>query len=138
MTTSIHAFTVEFGDCDPAGIVWYPHFYGWFDAASHRLADRVGAGLHVLRAQGYLGLPLMQTGASYLRPARFGDACEVHSTVTGFERRSFRIAHRILRGETLLVEGFEVRFLGQPHPDDPQRLRAAEIPDDFRRQFGFA
>ena len=137
-TRSIHAFTVEFGDCDPAGIVWYPNFYGWFDAAAHRLAERAGAGLHALRAEGYLGLPLMQTGASYLRPARFGDACEVHSTVTGFERRSFRIAHRILRGETLLVEGFEVRFLGQPHPDDPQRLRAAEIPDDFRRRFGFA
>ena len=138
MTTGVHPFTVEFGDCDPAGIVWYPHFHGWFDAASHRLAERAGVGLHALRAQGYLGLPLMQTGAQYLRPARFGDACEVHSTVTGFEARSFRIEHRILRGTLVLVEGFEVRFLGQPHPDDPQRLRAATIPEAFRRRFGFA
>jgi 4-hydroxybenzoyl-CoA thioesterase len=138
MTTGIHPFTVEFGDCDPAGIVWYPHFYGWFDAATHRLAAGAGAGLHALRAQGYLGLPLMQTGAQYLRPARFGDACEVHSTVTGFEPRSFRVEHRILRGTEVLVDGFEVRFLGEPHPDDPLRLRAAPIPEDFRRRFGFA
>ena len=128
---------VEFGHCDPAGIVWYPNFYEWFDAASHRLAERAGVGLHALRAQGYVGLPLMQTGASYHRPVRFGDDVAVHSTVTGFERRSFRVEHRILRGAELMLEGFEVRFLGQPHPDDPQRLRAAEIPEDFRRRFGF-
>jgi 4-hydroxybenzoyl-CoA thioesterase len=138
MTPGIHPFTVEFGDCDPAGIVWYPNFYGWFDAASHRLADRAGLGLHVLRAQGFVGLPLMQTGAQYLRPARFGDACEVHSIVTGFEARSFRIEHRILRGTETLVEGFEVRFLGERRPDDPQRLRAAPIPAEFRQRFGFA
>jgi 4-hydroxybenzoyl-CoA thioesterase len=128
---------VEFGHCDPAGIVWYPNFYEWFDAASHRLAERAGVGLHALRAQGYVGLPLMQTGASYHRPVRFGDDVEVHSTVAGFERRSFRVEHRILRGAELMLEGFEVRFLGQPHPDDPQRLRAADIPEDFRRRFGF-
>jgi len=137
MLTSVFPFTVEFGDCDPAGIVWYPNFYGWFDAASHKLADRAGVGLHVLRSQGYLGLPLMQTGAKYLRPARFTDELAVHSTVTGFERRSFRLEHQIRRGDEVLVDGFEVRFLGQPHPDDPQRLRAAEIPPDFRRRFGF-
>jgi 4-hydroxybenzoyl-CoA thioesterase len=129
---------VEFGHCDPAGIVWYPNFYEWFDAASHRLAERAGVGLHALRAQGYVGLPLMQTGASYHRPVRFGDDVEVHSTVTGFERRSFRVEHRILRGAELMLEGFELRFLGQPHPEDPQRLRAAEIPEDFRQRFGFA
>jgi acyl-CoA thioesterase FadM len=81
MTTGIHAFTVEFGDCGSAGIAWYSHFYGWFDAVSHRLAERAGSGLHALRAQGHLGLP---------------------------------------------------------HPEDSQRLRAADIPVDFRRRFGFA
>ncbi|MFL6695326.1 MAG: acyl-CoA thioesterase, partial [Ramlibacter sp.] len=25
---------VEFGDCDPAGIVWFPNFFRWIDAAS--------------------------------------------------------------------------------------------------------
>ena len=128
---------VEFGHCDPAGIVWYPNFYEWFDAASHRLAERAGVGLHALRAQGYLGLPLMQTGATYRRPVRFGDDVEVHSAVVSFERRSFRVEHRVLKDGVEHLEGFEVRFLGEPHPDDPQRLRAAEIPAAFRARFGF-
>jgi 4-hydroxybenzoyl-CoA thioesterase len=132
----VYPVRVEFGDCDPAGIVWYPNFYRWFDAASHRLAEQAGYGLHALHAQGYLGLPLMQTGARYLRPARFGDPLEVRSRVVGFERRSFRVEHRILRGDELLAEGFEVRFLGLKHPDDPARLRAAELPEAFVQAFG--
>ena len=35
-------FTVEFGDCDPAGIVFYPNYLRWMDAAS----------LHFFRAMG--------------------------------------------------------------------------------------
>lgn len=128
---------VEFGHCDPAGIVWYPNFYEWFDAASHRLAERAGVGLHALRARGFLGLPLMQTGATYLRPTRFGDEVEVRSEVVSFETKSFRIEHRIVCGDELRLEGFEVRFLGAPHPADPDRLRAAEIPASFRAAFGF-
>ena len=49
--TSVLPVRVEFGHCDPAGIVWYPNFYEWFDAASHRLAERAGDGLHALRAR---------------------------------------------------------------------------------------
>ena len=137
LRSSVLPVHVEFGHCDPAGIVWYPHFYEWFDASSHRLAERAGVGLHALRAQGFLGLPLMQTGATYLRPVHFGDDVEVQSTVVSFERRSFRVEHRIVRGGETMLEGFEVRFLGEPHPDDPQRLRAAQIPEAFRARFGF-
>ena len=30
----IHTVRVEFGDCDPARIVWIPNFSRWIDAAS--------------------------------------------------------------------------------------------------------
>ena len=32
--TVIYTVRVEFGDCDPAGIVWFPNFFRWIDAAS--------------------------------------------------------------------------------------------------------
>ena len=129
---------VEFGHCDPAGIVWYPNFYEWFDAATHRLAEHAGVGLHALRARGFLGLPLMQTGATYRRPVRFGEDVEVHSVVSGIEARSFRVEHRVMCAGELRLEGFEVRFVGEPHPDDPKRLRAAEVPAELRAALGFA
>src|SRR5690606_6000433 len=38
-------------------------------------------------------------------------------------------------GNTVLAEGWEVRFIGEPHPDDAERLRALPIPDWFRALF---
>ena len=32
--TTLYRVTVQFGDCDPAGIVFYPNFQRWIDAAS--------------------------------------------------------------------------------------------------------
>jgi 4-hydroxybenzoyl-CoA thioesterase len=33
---------VEFGDCDPAGIVWFPNFFRWIDAASRHFFAECG------------------------------------------------------------------------------------------------
>ena len=49
-------FLVEFGDCDPAGIVFYPNFLRWMDAAA----------LHFFRAAGVDSVPL-STDAPYER-----------------------------------------------------------------------
>ena len=32
--THIHRVDVHFGDCDPAGIVFFPNFSRWMDASS--------------------------------------------------------------------------------------------------------
>lgn len=133
MRVSIYRVTVEFGDCDPANIVFYPNYYRWFDAATHHLCRGVGLDWVSLRDQyGVVGMPLVDSGASYRRPASFGDHLEIESSVVECARKTLRLHHRILRGDTLLVEGFEVRVLGAHHPDDPQRLRALEIPEKIR------
>ena len=33
---------IEFGDCDPAGIVYYPRYFAFFDAATFALFERAG------------------------------------------------------------------------------------------------
>ncbi len=32
--TTVYEVKVQFGDCDPAGIVFFPNFSKWMDAAS--------------------------------------------------------------------------------------------------------
>ena len=43
---SHHEVTVEWGDCDPAGIVYYPSYFRWCDQATYRLfeAGTIGDG----------------------------------------------------------------------------------------------
>ncbi len=41
-TKHLRQIEVGWGDCDPAGIVFYPNFYRWFDACSHALLTARG------------------------------------------------------------------------------------------------
>ena len=40
---------VEWGDCDPADIVFYPNYFRWFDAASWNLFEVAGGGWDGIR-----------------------------------------------------------------------------------------
>lgn len=133
MRTAIYRVSVEFGDCDPANIVFYPNFYRWFDAATHHLLNQAGLGWAQLRAQyGAVGMPLMETGSVYKRPACCGDQLEIESSVVECARKSLRLQHLVRRDGELLVEGFEVRILGATHPEDPKRLKVLEISEEIR------
>lgn len=131
---SIYRLTVEFGDCDPANIVFYPNYQRWLDAATNHLCKGAGLDWISLRDQyGVVAMPVVETGASYLQPARFGEHLEIETSVVECARKALRLQHLVRRGDTLLVEGFEVRVFCTRHPDDPQRLRALEIPEKIRK-----
>lgn len=136
MKTYILPVLVGFGDCDPAGIVYYPNFFRWFDAATHAMFFAVGQSHdRAQREHGWIVWPLVDAGASFRAPARSNEAIEIHSTIEQWNAKTFRISHRAMRGDTLLVDGWEVRFIGEPHPDDPRRLRMVPIPDSVRMLF---
>lgn len=136
MRTFVLPVSIDFGDCDPAGIVFYPNFYRWFDRATHRMFAAVGYDFFQLkRDHGWIAWPLVDTGARFLLPATVGDQIELHSTIIEWSAKTFRISHQARRDGDLLVDGFEVRILGEQRDSDPKRLRAVTIPEDMKRKF---
>lgn len=127
-------FTVEFGDCDPAQIVFYPNFFRWMDAAALHFfrAAGVPSWRDYERMHGIIGTPLVDASARFLRPASYGDVIDVESGVDEWRGRSFVLTHAIRRGQTLLVEGREIRVFARRDPDDGTRIVAVDIPEDFR------
>lgn len=125
---------MEFGDCDPAGIVWFPNFFRWVDASSRRFFRACGVPPwhETAKTHGIIGTPLVETKASFHRPASYGDDIEVHSTIEEWGAKSFRMAHRILRGDVLLAEIVEKRVFAARHPEDPTRIVALPVPQDLR------
>lgn len=120
---------VQFGDCDPAGIVFYPNFYRWFDAALHAATRAGGWSWERMSTElRWLGLPLAEAGATFRRPVSPGDRIVVETRLTAVEERRLLFRHRILRGEGLMCEGFERRFVGVMSDDTPSRVMAIEIP----------
>jgi 4-hydroxybenzoyl-CoA thioesterase len=129
---------VEWGHCDPAGIVFNPRFFEWFDACTAGLFARVGLPKpQLLKAYGIVGIPLVETQAKFILPSRFGDTITIESTVTSFRRSSFDVGHRLFNAGSLAVEARETRVWVGRHPDNPSRIKSQNIPQDvialFRR-----
>ena len=125
--------TIEWGDCDPAGIVFYPRYFAMFNECTGALfAAATGMGKRaMLRHYGVIGYPMVDTGAKFYVPSRFGDVVRIESTVLAVRGSSFDIGHKVFRGETLALEGTETRVWAAQHPDDPERIKAVKLPDDL-------
>ncbi len=130
---------VGWGDCDPAGIVFYPRFYAWMDMVSHVLAREMGIPRESMIPPGtdMLGFPVVGTQAQFLSPARMDDELEIRTWVSRVGRSSLSLRHEIFRvedgnavSEELLVRGREDRvFIGR---DDRGSMRSRELTDQMR------
>jgi 4-hydroxybenzoyl-CoA thioesterase len=130
-------FSVDFGDCDPAGIVFYPNFYRWFDRGTHALAASKGLSMAKLKAErGWICWPLVDTGARFVSPAKPGDLLSLDSEITQWGKKSFRITHTLWQEARLVCEGFEVRIVAVPREGEPDKLRTLELPGWMADQFG--
>ena len=132
MLTNVHLVTVEWGHCDPAGIVYFPNYFTYFDSSTNALFLRaLGCNkFEMLKRYGIAGIPLVDVGARFIVPSTFGDVVTIESSVAEIRRSSFRMLHRLLRGDTLAVEGTETRVWVGRDPADPDRLKGMPIPQD--------
>src|ERR1700759_784502 len=118
MLVNRHSVTIEWGHCDPAGIVYFPNYFTYFDSATNALFLRaLGCNkFEMLKRYGIVGIPLVDVGARFIVPSTFGDVVTIESTVAEIRRSSFRMQHRLLKGDTLAVEGTETRVWGGREP----------------------
>src|SRR6266581_747547 len=122
---------IEWGDCDPGGIIYYPRYFAIFDASTSALIERAlgMTKLNYLKAYEFAGHPLVNVHCRFLIPTRFGDDVAIESTATEFRRSSFDVRHRLTKDATLAVEGFETRVWVQGHPASG-RMKAAPVPPE--------
>ena len=133
-------FPIEWGHCDPAGIVFNSRFFEFFDWSSWMLFD-AALGIRpgdLARTFGIMGIPLVDAKARFLRPAKFNDMADIASEISRFGRGSFEVQHRISIGGALAVEGSEIRVWATRDPDDATRLRVIPIPAEVIGRFTVA
>ncbi|MBX3655135.1 MAG: acyl-CoA thioesterase [Ramlibacter sp.] len=137
--TVVHTVTVEFGDCDPARIVWFPNFFRWIDAASRHFF--VGCGVppwHETEATlGVIGTPLVDTHARFVQTASYGDVLQIHVHIAEWRSKSFVQRYRIERARAdgpadLIMECDEVRIFAARREGEATAIRAVPIPQALR------
>jgi 4-hydroxybenzoyl-CoA thioesterase len=125
---------IEWGDCDPAGIIFYPRYFEIFDASTAALFERAMGmtKIKLLKTFNFAGYPLARTRARFVRPTRYGDDVTVETTVS-FGRSSFAIEHRLSRNGEICVECSEKRVWVVR--DANGRLKSHPVPDEVRAKF---
>ena len=133
-----HTVRVEFGDCDPAGIVWFPNFFRWIDAASRHFFVQCGvpSWQETEKTLGVIGTPLVDTRSRFVCAATYGDTLAVHTSIPEWRNKSFVQRYRVVRAEQLVMECEEVRIFAARREGNPAGIRAVPIPPEIRNLCG--
>ena len=132
MFSNRRSVRIEWGDCDPAGIVFYPRYFAMFDHSTVLLIERaLGMPKHQLyETYDFAGYPSVATRARFLIPSSFGDDVVIESAIAEIGRSSFSLTHCLTKDGALAVEGFDTRAWVVRDPSRPGGLRAVPLPDD--------
>ena len=129
------ACQVHWGDCDPAGIIFYPTYFKWMDSATWAFFAQVGYDAKRMKAE-HLAMPLVAAQSEFLFPAEQGDRCEVVSRIVRFGGKSFAVAHEVVRSDgTMLAKGMETRVWGRFANGPGTPLKGEAIPDALKDLF---
>ena len=137
--TARRQLVIEWGHCDPAGIVFNSRFFQFFDWSTWLLFEQaLGIPTFKISAEFGVTMPIVDVKARFLASAKFGDRVEIASTISEFRRSSFDVQHRIENAGRLAVTGQETRVWTGRDPHDPERLRAKPIPAEVINLFKIA
>lgn len=108
---------VSFGDCDPAGIAFYPNMFAWFDRTFHDWLRPHGGQAELCGRLGSIGFGLMEAGARFSSPLRQDDLLTLTLAVEDWGRKTLRLHYEGRVGDRLALSGHEVRGLFQRGAD---------------------
>jgi 4-hydroxybenzoyl-CoA thioesterase len=130
-----HPVQLRWGECDPAGIIFYPTYFLWFDAAAWNMFAVVGYSAKRMRKEN-LAMPLVAAGCEFKHPAEQEDRAEVRSRIARWGGKSFVLAHEVVRVDgTLLAIGTETRVWGRYENGPGTPLKGQPINDELKALF---
>jgi 4-hydroxybenzoyl-CoA thioesterase len=136
MLVSRRDVQIQWGDCDPANIVFYPRYFEMFDVSTALLFERAGFSKQdIVQRYGLVGIPMVDTRAKFYIASTHGDWITIETKVERFKRSSFEVVHRVFKAEALAIEAYETRVLVGRDPADPARLKSSPFPPEMMAKF---
>ena len=82
---------IQWGDCDPANIVYYPRYFAMFDDSTSIMFEAAGFSKQdIVHKYGLVGIPMVDTRAKFHIPSTHGDWIRIESRIESFKRSSLR------------------------------------------------
>ena len=125
--------TVRFGDCDPAGLVYYPALFHYCHVAMEEFfAARCGVEYARLVREERVGFPTVNARAEFFEPFVYGDVAEVEVWVSRVGRSSATFEYRLRRARDARLCASATLVQVSMNLDE---RRAVPVPENLRLAF---
>lgn len=128
MLSHIYDRLIEWGDCDPAGVVFNPNYFAYFNQGTTELFELAGWRDHDLGGNVFVGCPLVEIAAEFRTPCTYGDRVTIVTSVLDVRRSSVDIRNHLLLADMLCVEAVETR-VWCVRDAATGRVRSEQLPD---------
>jgi YbgC/YbaW family acyl-CoA thioester hydrolase len=122
--------TVRFGDCDPAGLVYYPVIFHYLHIAMEEfLGSVLRVGYNELMVSERIGFPTVKVQTQFQKPILYGDQVQITIGVTKVGRSSLTLQYDLARSSDKVLYATATLVHVAMNLDS---RRSTEIPDRFR------
>ena len=129
----LYKVKVEWGDCDPYGIVFYPNFYKWMDNSQWNYFNKIKQPISKLEKEyGIVGLPLLHTEANYIAACYREDLLHIETSLINITKSTLKLQHIIKRNNKIVCHGSETRIWAKR---DNNKITSAPFPKKIRLKF---
>lgn len=132
MRTFSYERRLHWGDCDPAGIIFFPNYARWMVEGLNMMLLSIGIDPHkAVDRETFNGIPSVGFSMSFYQPAKLHDLVTHEITVEKIGRSSLGFTHRFLRGGVCLAEAQDNRVWAT-HSLVDASVKSAPISDEMR------
>ena len=103
---------VRFGECDPAGVVYYPVFFNWFHECMEAWFEQ-GLQHSYSKTIEEIGFPAKSCQASFYRPIPMGTKITIALTISELRSKSFALQLQIYKDHIMEVHISSVKPLAE-------------------------
>jgi len=121
--------TINFGDADPAALVYFPNIFHYCHIVMERFfEERCGVSYSSLIQERRLGFPTAQIQAEFKSVMSYGDVIDVELAVTNVGNKSVSLSYQLIREGVVCAEVSQVVVAM-----DLNTHLSVEIPDYLRQ-----
>nr|WP_269208008.1 thioesterase family protein [Sphingobium sp. JAI105] len=122
---------LQWSECDPAGIIFFPHYAGWMVEGVNMMFLAFGVDPTATTETGQRGLPSTGYSMNFHSPAILHDTLIHEIKVSKIGTKSVSFEHRFLRDEVCLADAAETRIWIEK---TAAGMRSQPIPDEVRAE----
>ena len=125
--------TVRFGECDPAGVVYYPVYFDWFHQTMEMWFEDALEISYAEVIKKY-GFPAVETSASYRAPVFMGEVVDVLLSLKKLGKSSVRFQMVVMGAEQKVRTIGMVQTVCIPIQDGKFQFQSSNLPDELRNK----